>query len=65
MEALPIDIQCLIWQTFYTKHVIEEFVENLKKNWLERHRPKRIVCLRPGTWRVEYKHAEYIYVMPR
>jgi len=27
MEALPIDIQSLIWQTFYTNHVMEEFTE--------------------------------------
>ena len=25
MEALPIDMQSLIWQTFYTNHVMEEF----------------------------------------
>ena len=27
MEALPIDIQSLIWRTFYTNHVMEEFAE--------------------------------------
>jgi hypothetical protein len=25
MDALPIDMQSLIWKTFYTNHVMEEF----------------------------------------
>ena len=52
MEALPVDIQSLIWQTFHTKHVIPR-LPTQRELWDKRYTDKRLLRTWTGVRRYD------------